>query len=144
MNNVLERLITAHGIGAAAVFLRDPGTTLSAGAPTMAKQLETVARRMAHAGANETSLAARAGMTVVRCEQGTVVVRRNENATLVVLGTPDLDMSTAGAGFHIAVAFKVIGMRASRRPPMDSRSAPMMSDARLGGEIPAPAALPKL
>lgn len=142
MNGVLDRLIKAHGIGAAAVFLSDPGTTLAAGAPTMARQLETLARRMAHARATDDSFAARAGMTVVRCEQGTLVVRRNENATLVVLGAPDLDMSTAGAGFHIAVAFKVIGMRASRRPPMDSR-APMMHDARMA-EMPAPAPLPKL
>jgi predicted regulator of Ras-like GTPase activity (Roadblock/LC7/MglB family) len=124
MKSVLDRLAGARGVVAAVVLDTEGVVIASAGQPRASSALHALGRRAMKPGEPEVpSLQpARTHAAIVRCEAGTLVVRRMEDATLIVIGSADLDTSLAGAGFHIAVAARVIGVRSSQR------SAPLRGD----------------
>ena len=145
MKDVLERLTRVDGIHAAALFDAD-GTFLSAaGADDSSQRLARCHVRVRAAFGDRTSIVARtAYATVARFEHGTLVVRCGPHAMLVVLGERDLDLSPEAAGFHIAVALKVINVRASsRRPGPVSQLVSVIDDELSAHRLRAPA-VPKI
>lgn len=118
MKDVLEKLTCVDGIHAAALFDPTGNFIAAAGDEASARMLERCHERMREGFGDATSVVARtAYATVARFEHGTLVVRGAPHATLVVLGDRDLDVSVTAVGFHIAIALKVISVRAGSRRP---------------------------
>lgn len=136
MKDILEKLACVDGIHAAALFDSNGGFVAAAGDESSVRMLERCHDRMRVGFGDRTSVVARtAYATVARFEHGTLVVRGLPHATLVVLGDRDLDISVTAVGFHIAIALKVIGVRARSRRP--GRVSGVMSIVELDDELDA-------
>lgn len=147
MKDVLEKLACVDGIHAAALFDPNGGFMAAAGDESSARMLERCHDRMREGFGDRGSVVARtAYATVARFERGTLVVRGLPHATLVVLGDRDLDVSVTAVGFHIAIALRVISLRANSCHP--GRVSGVMSIAELDDELAAlqlrPPPVPKI
>ena len=115
MKSVLERLTGVAGIDAAAV-LDERGECLAFDGAGRALAIAMASREIVR-GAMRSSTSRFSGDTrslIARFDTCTLVVRRIEAGFLVVVGPPNLDMTTLGAAFPIAAAVKLVTMKMKR------------------------------
>ena len=142
MKAVLERLVTTPGVRAAAVFDRHGICLHAEGEVDVAVALSRSPDSLFSPAQGERSFLSRERVSIARFIRGTIVVRRSPDIVLIVLCDPRIDLGVGVVGFHIAVAFKVLNIRAaSRRPPRSSGTVPAAIGST-GDELPA--AIPAL
>lgn len=117
LEGTLQRLATARGIDAVALFDLQGACVASTGNPEFSAALRQTSDRITDP-TSEVNVKAAAQAAIAGVADHPVTVRRVSNATLVVVNAPNADMSVNGAGFHIEVAARVINMRSS--PPAPS------------------------
>lgn len=124
MKAVLERLTTVRGVGAAAV-LDESGECLAFDGSGRALAVAMSSREIVRGAlrANTAPFAGRTQFAIARFQSCTLVVRRMEAGFLVVVGTPDLDMTSLGASFPIAAALKLVTMKMKRAMLEHARAA---------------------
>ena len=138
MKQILERIFSIKGIRAAAVY--DPkGALLAAHGDDLAPKLEGMGAAFATLLSQTTSAyAANVASGIFRFEGGTLVLRRNADVLLAVVGDKTFDVSEHGAAVPLNVALVALKMGA-RRGTRQSGTVPS------GGPqaAPAPIAAPK-
>jgi hypothetical protein len=126
MKDVLERLATARGVRAAAVYDNDGNCLASHPNDALAPLGVSLVRLLS---SNTARFAAGATEAVMRFGNGTLFVRRTRHAVLAVVGDTAASSSVSGAGFAMNVALQVINLRlGSRRPAPHSATVPTMGE----------------
>ena len=127
MKHVLQRLGTVPQLLASAFFDAEGGFVASHSADIVNEQsLSAIGPQLAALTRSARNLTGSQTL-IFRFEQGVVVVRRARDYFLAVLCEPTVDLTSGGAGFHIAVASRLLGIHTSRVPPRESRTLPVAS-----------------
>jgi hypothetical protein len=123
MKQILERLFSIKGIRAAAVY--DPkGSLLAAHGDDLAPKLEGMGGTFATLLSPSTSsFAANVSSGIFHFEGGTLVLRRNADVLLAIVGDKTFDVSEHGAAVPLNVALVALKMGA-RRGPRQSGTVP--------------------
>lgn len=125
MKAILERLFSLRGIRATAAFDKN-GILLASHGDVLTPTLEQLASTFT-ATLGSSAFAVNSTNNVMRFESGVVVVRRNADVMLVVVGDATFDPSERGAAVPINGA--LIALRAGSRRPPRSTSMPAPSDS---------------
>ena len=123
MKAILERLFTMRGMRAAAAFDKN-GTLLASHGDALVPTLERMGTTFAGTLSAATSpFAATVTATVLHFEGGVMVIRRNADVMLVVVGDPTFDATERGSAVPLNVALVALRV-GSRRPPRQSVTVP--------------------
>ncbi len=128
MKHVLQRLGTVPHLVASAFFDAHGECIASHSADIVHEQALSALGSQLAVLVSRTARNLAASQTVIfRFDGGVVVVRRARDYFLAALCEPDVDLTSGGAGFHIAVASRLLGIHTSRVPPRESRTLPVAS-----------------
>ncbi len=123
MKAILERLFALRGIRAAVAFDKN-GQLLASHGDALAPALERMGATFMSTLSGATSpFAATVSATVLHFEGGVMVIRRNQDVMLVVVGDATFDATERGSAvpFNVALVALRVG---SRRPPRQSVTVP--------------------
>ena len=128
MKHVLQRLGTVPHLLASA-FFDASGDCLATHSTDIVREqsLSLLGPQLAQLSSRTARNLAGAQTMIFRFAEGVVVVRRARDYFLAVLCEPGVDLTSGGAGFHIAVASRLLGIHTSRVPPRESRTLPVGS-----------------
>lgn len=146
MKQVLERLGTVSGV-LGSVFFDTDGMCVASHAVDAATEstLKNLGPLVASLLSADTGKhLADSQIAIFRYEGGSLVLRRAREYLLLVLCKPGTDLTSGGAGFHIAVACRLLGLHSSRIPPRSSRTMPAVRELEDVEPALKPARVPRI